>query len=397
MGIPKRNWALTALCLGISLFADNATAHLNYRPETTDEGYRYIVVSGSFEPNDDLNEFRRAIASHKADSVGFNSPGGNVAKAIELGRIIRSLNLMTMAVRSEECSSACSLAFLGGTSRYAEPGSIGVHKSSFTDTKGMRIEEAVSAVQQVTADVLSYIIEMGADPGLLQLSLQYDSDDIRYLSASEMARYRVTTASIPAKESQLTSSTLTQTEEPVAEDPHRIPPPSSNVSALLQIPTAQRGVIQHPEGTAPLKASADTNSKTIGNFTNGSALEIVRSKGEWYQVLIGNRKGYMHDSWIWVREFEENRFGKRYLQIKIFSDLEAARSFALNSKIPMAVHLMANSWFAVTIEGAYSKESLEQILLPPLREHGTIPKDAFVTFGNTYVREVCCGTASSQK
>lgn len=34
---------------------------------------------------------------------------------------------------------------------------------------------------------------MGADPALLQLALQYDSGDMRYLSLSEMAQFRVTT------------------------------------------------------------------------------------------------------------------------------------------------------------------------------------------------------------
>ena len=57
----------------------------------------------------------------------------------------------------------------------------------------MTTEEAVSAVQQGTADVIAYISEMGADPGLLALAFSYDSSDIRYLSGSEMARFRVTT------------------------------------------------------------------------------------------------------------------------------------------------------------------------------------------------------------
>ena len=57
----------------------------------------------------------------------------------------------------------------------------------------MTTDEAVSAVQQGTADVIAYIAEMGADPGLLALAFSYDSSDIRYLSGSEMARFRVTT------------------------------------------------------------------------------------------------------------------------------------------------------------------------------------------------------------
>ncbi|MGO8557610.1 hypothetical protein ACC724_38290, partial [Rhizobium ruizarguesonis] len=40
--------------------------------------------------------------------VGFDSPGGNVIKAIELCRLILSLGLYTLQVRQSECASACS-------------------------------------------------------------------------------------------------------------------------------------------------------------------------------------------------------------------------------------------------------------------------------------------------
>ena len=125
--------------------------------------------------------------------VSFNSPGGNVYKAMDVGRLIRKLNLSTAQPRFQECASACSLAFLGGVQRYADPGAIGVHKSSFNPDIPMTAEEAVSAVQQGTADVMAYISEMGADPGLLALAFSYDSNDIRYLSGSEMARFGMTT------------------------------------------------------------------------------------------------------------------------------------------------------------------------------------------------------------
>src|SRR5690606_7022182 len=121
------------------------------------------------------------------------SPGGNIAKAMELGRLIRRLGLTTIQMRAMECTSACSLAFFGGTTREAEPGAIGVHKSSFSGDLPVDAEDAVSAVQQMTAEIVTYMIEMGIDPGLLQVSLQYDSHDIRYLSLSEMQKYRIVT------------------------------------------------------------------------------------------------------------------------------------------------------------------------------------------------------------
>jgi hypothetical protein len=322
MKLFQMNCAAWLFVLSTTLFASDAVAHLTYTELTTNEGLRFIIVNGSFDADDDLSKFRRLAISHHADAVNFDSPGGNVEKAIELGRLIRSLGLSTVSVRTKECASACSLAFLGGVIRVAEAGSIGVHKTSFSDTKGIRVEEAVAAVQAITADVISYMTDMGADPGLLKLSLQYDSDDIRYLSASEMKQYRVTT--------------------PDEDEPEPESQAPSNVSAVLQIPIAQNGIVQHPTGTGPLKASGNANSNTIAKFANGSALDIKGSEGDWYRVSIAGQTGYMHRTWVWVREFEENQFGKRYIQIKSVDNFEVARSIVLNSKIPLAAHLTTN-------------------------------------------------------
>ncbi|OWK22030.1 hypothetical protein AJ88_14130 [Mesorhizobium amorphae CCBAU 01583] len=138
-----------------------------------------------------MSTFEALARSNASVAVTFQSPGGNIQKAMDLGRLIRRLGLTTIQFRAVECSSACSLAFLGGVMRIAEAGSIGVHKSSFSDDIGLNTKDAVSGVQQMTADIITYMIEMGVDPALLQLSLQYDSDDIRYLSKSEMTKYRV--------------------------------------------------------------------------------------------------------------------------------------------------------------------------------------------------------------
>jgi hypothetical protein len=80
---------------------------------------------------------------------------------------------------------------MGGTPRFAEPGSVGLHKSSFSDNATLNVADAVSEVQQMTAKVIAYMTEMGIDPALLQMALSYESNDIRFLSGSEMERYHL--------------------------------------------------------------------------------------------------------------------------------------------------------------------------------------------------------------
>jgi len=172
--------------------ASHAQAAMTFDERELDSG-TFIVVGGQIEFTDSLTPFELLARQGRAGFVTFDSPGGSPYKAMDLGRLIRRYGLATVQIRSTECASACALAFMGGSTRAAMAGSIGVHRSSFSDTSAMPVDDAVSSVQLLTADIIAYMNEMGVDPSLLQLALQYGSDDIRYLSSSEMQRYRVVT------------------------------------------------------------------------------------------------------------------------------------------------------------------------------------------------------------
>lgn len=171
-----------------------ANAALDFTAERLNAASSFLVVSGEFEDSDDLSRFSEMLRQSDIRVVTFDSGGGNVLKAIELGRLIRQYKLDTVQLRKFECASACALAFFGGQSRFAEPGSIGVHQASFADSSVGDVGAAVSTVQQLTAVEIAYINEMGVDARVLQVALQYGPDDIRYLSSSEMKTYRVVTA-----------------------------------------------------------------------------------------------------------------------------------------------------------------------------------------------------------
>lgn len=157
------------------------------------DGTPYLEVKGEFLPGEDISRFVRAQQKNDARIVVFNSPGGNVSAAMQIGRTIRLLGLDAFQIRQMECASACALAFVGGVIRYADPGSIGVHRSSFSSGAQLGRDEAVARVQEGTADILAYLREMGVDPSLLEFALRYDQTDMRYLSKSEMKSLGVTT------------------------------------------------------------------------------------------------------------------------------------------------------------------------------------------------------------
>ncbi|WP_245415276.1 hypothetical protein [Hoeflea marina] len=185
--------------VGLTAWISSTEAAVSIHQISVDGGANIIVIKGEFEFDDDSAVLAREVAASNAQIVTFDSNGGNIYAAMAFGRAIRSLGLKTVQIRSAECASACALAFVGGAMRTAEPGSIGVHRSSFSAASDIDGHSAVAAVQAATADIMLYLIEMGIDPTLLQLSLSVDSSDMRYLTASEMAVFRVTSSS-PSEE-----------------------------------------------------------------------------------------------------------------------------------------------------------------------------------------------------
>jgi hypothetical protein len=390
------------LLAAFGLFAAScspALAALTYTPQVTDNGLRYLIVNGEFEGTDDLSKFVTSAQISNTQAVTFNSPGGSVVKAMELGRLIRSLHLATMQARALECASACSLAFMGGTVRFAQPGAIGVHKSSFADDTTLNVADAVSAVQQMTANVIAYMTEMGVDPALLQLALTYNSDDIRYLSGSEMEKYHLAMAGTQPNEDPSAQAaamplpSFTQpTIPPIAPQQPTTQaslPPISEPLPSFAIPIAKSGRVQNYKGKAPLKAAPSSASSTVVTFMNGSPLTILDDTGKWFHVRIGNKVGYMFHSWVWVSEFGAGPYGLQFVQVKSFDNYPQTEQYVRSSPLPLTAFLASNGWFAITLDRTFDPDGAEA-LLTKLKASGSIPDDAIATWGNAFVRKVCC-------
>jgi S1-C subfamily serine protease len=164
---------------------------------------------------------------------------------------------------------------------------------------------------------------------------------------------------------------------------------SSVEGALLGVPRAQSGFVRHPKGASPVKQAADADARTLAYAPDGSAVEIKETIGDWYRVNVGGAIGYMHYSWVRVSQFEEPGGDGRFVQVKSFRTLADARAFIKESRVPLAAHLAANGWIAVTLPDLYEERQAKD-LSNALKARGLIAADAMVTFGNTYVRKVCC-------
>ena len=435
---------LAFFCLGGS-----AEASLRFEIRTSN-GAPYIQVSGEFEYEDSLNDFSRIVRDKHPTFVTFDSPGGNIAKALELGRLIRKTGLNTFGSRSLECDSACAFAFMGGVQRTAEPDSIGMHKASLASPRGVSVEDAVQTIQELTALVVEYMSDMGIDSGLLKVALSANSDDIRYLTSGEMQRYHVTTGTnaptlastdegnSPGNDGPGTDQrsaptprtnpntrtgpdttpdsnpdTLTSNPNPDTGDtgndgetktasvendpslPYAKPlpksdaPPSANTDTGFVIPPAQSGRIRHPDGEAPLKAVANERSRNLTDLANGTPVKIMDDSGPWYRVDTPRGIGYIHESWVFVDQFQGGPFESRYIELKSFRDFGAAEAYIRDSSLPLVAELARGGRFNVALRDSYSVAAGEA-LLAKLKARDLVPADAFITYGNTYVRVVCC-------
>jgi hypothetical protein len=70
-------------------------------------------------------------------------------------------------------------------------------------------------------------------------------------------------------------------------------------------------------------------------------------------------------------------------------DVEPLSGYARSSLIPAAVELATNGWFAVTLADTFQAPVAAQ-LLKDLKAERRVPDDAYITYGNTYVRKICC-------
>ena len=260
----------------IVALATNQVEALEYTPVPSPGNPPFLVVSGEFAVNEPLTAFSNAVASSGARIIVFNSPGGSVGSAIQLGRMIRAAGLNTLQVRQFQCVSACSLAFLGGVRRAAEPGSIGVHQGSYGPDSGMTTDQAVASIQAGTAQIMSYMTEMGVDPKLMELALSYEKSDMRYLSASEMAELRVTNFEV--------------TQPPVAasQAPPVTPAPDANAKQQLESAAVAfiRGLIEHHGDNAELALAQVQSSyaPTVDYYGKLTDLgSIIQDKRNYFQ------------------------------------------------------------------------------------------------------------------
>ena len=200
----------TIVALLCSLIMPAASLGMTFKLEKPPSQIQYIVggaywifAEGPITPDSglELERFLNQNNVPKESIVFLNSPGGSVYGGMALGRIIRKWKLnVDVGQRTSNgdsawrerlnkgyCYSACTFAYLGGYFRFLNRDSqYGVHR--FT-TKGFEGDE--ESAQIVSSSIANYIIEMGTDVRLLEISSSVPKNDLKILTGSELLNLKI--------------------------------------------------------------------------------------------------------------------------------------------------------------------------------------------------------------
>jgi hypothetical protein len=159
-------------------------------------GITYAIASGTFsggtadafERFDELNQ--RTI-----DVVVFDSPGGLVLEAIELGRYLRERGIATLVPDEALCASACPLAYAGGVEREAGPRAwIGVHRAYLDETQAAGDRQTgLGEGQQLAALCLNHLVEMGIGAEAWIPALETPWSQVYFFTGEQLVKTRLAT------------------------------------------------------------------------------------------------------------------------------------------------------------------------------------------------------------
>lgn len=135
-------------------------------------------------------------------TVVLDSPGGSVADALRMGRLIRQKGFATEVESRRTCASSCPLVLAGGAERRAgEKAAIGVHQvSAPAQSGGARAAGGgMQSAQRVSAEIQRYLRDMGIDLEVWVHAMETPKESLYFFKPEELLALKLTTERTGAK------------------------------------------------------------------------------------------------------------------------------------------------------------------------------------------------------
>jgi hypothetical protein len=153
-------------------------------------------ADGTITPGtaDAFAEFLASDAAAGISEIVLHSPGGSVADALAMARLIHDKGMDTRVVADGYCASSCPLVFAAGKERTATATSwIGVHQVfALTNAIGS-LADGMDQAQRVRAEAQLQLVDFGVDARVWIHAMQTPPDKLYLFTPEELADLKLAT------------------------------------------------------------------------------------------------------------------------------------------------------------------------------------------------------------
>jgi len=156
-----------------------------------------LMATGTITPG--ISEAFAAEVSRHGEyikTVVLSSPGGSVADALTMGRLIREKKFATEVEAGKYCASSCPLVFAAGIERRAgDRAAIGVHQvAAISSAANGPPRDEMSVAQNISARCQRYLADMGVNLQVWVHAMETPHDKLFVFKPDELKSLNLVTA-----------------------------------------------------------------------------------------------------------------------------------------------------------------------------------------------------------
>src|SRR6266853_2119491 len=155
-----------------------------------------LMATGTITPG--ISEAFAAEVSRHGEyikTVVLSSPGGSVADALTMGRLIREKKFATEVEAGKFCASSCPLVFAGGVERRAgDKAAIGVHQVAAISSASAAPRDEMDVAQRISARCQRYLGDMGISLQVWVHAMETPHDKLFVFKPDELKSLNLVTA-----------------------------------------------------------------------------------------------------------------------------------------------------------------------------------------------------------
>lgn len=274
-----RNLACSLLLACTSTIAGAAT--IDHEP--FGKGVEFIGIQGTIVAGDD-EKFSRLAVQYKNAVVAFDSDGGQLVPALEIGKEIHLRGYSTVVGNGKSCASACALMWIAGANRWiSSTGQVGFH-ASYLEANGRRIESGVA-----NALVGRYLTQLDLPESAVIYATSAAPDSIRWLRATDHDRSSISFDVLENKSASTAANRGTSASSSAAADSP--PPVIETVTAPSATTDDKKAPVwgQVADWTIAIDNTLSNGCFMFGQWNNGTVFRVgVDRRANGYYILFSN-------------------------------------------------------------------------------------------------------------